>query len=70
MVMRKRPGWGGPRKGGGRPPSPQEEVRRNRVVVMLTDSEHSTLKRIADQKDLPVGTALYEICKRSLRRRK
>ena len=73
MAYRKKPGWGGPRKGGGRPKGsglPIEQIRRNRVVVMLTDAELARIKRIAHDEDLPVGTALYEICKRSLRRRK
>ena len=68
--MRKARGWGGSRKGAGRNSGPTEELRSNRVVVMLTDTEHKVLTRIASDRDLPVGTALYEICKRSLRRRK
>ena len=46
------------------------ETRRNRVVAFLSDREYRTLKRFAREGDLPVGTAVYEILSRFLRRRK
>lgn len=61
--------WGGPRKGAGRKPDPQSGVRRNRVTVTLTDSELDALHKLAEERDLPVGTTLYELVKRRLRTR-
>ena len=54
----------------GRPARPAEEVRRNRVVVMLTDAELAKLERIAEAKDFPLGTVAYQIVASSLSRRK
>ena len=70
MASRKRPGWGGPRKGAGRRPGfggAPEEIRRNRVTTTLTDSELAALKRLADVAGVPTGTMLYELVKRRLR---
>ena len=64
---------GGPRLGAGRPKGsgrPAAEVRRNRVVVMLDDAELAKLQGLAKERELPVGTAAYEIVERALRRRK
>ncbi len=69
MVRVRTTGRGGPR-GGGRPPKPESEVRRNRVVVMLTDQEFETLLKLAKEKKLPFGTAAYQIMGRSLARKK
>ena len=66
----KKTGRGGPRPGSGRPRGPSGEVRRNRVVLMLTDSELAKLHRLAEERELPIGTAAYEIVERTLRRRK
>lgn len=63
---------GGPRAGAGRPRGsggPPEEIRRNRVVVMLRDDELAVLQRLADERELPLGTVAYEIVARSLQRR-
>jgi hypothetical protein len=54
----------------GRPAKPREEVRRNRVVVMLTDEELAKLHRWAEERDLPLGTVAYEVVGRALARRK
>lgn len=66
--------WGGPRKGAGRPPGkgpgPSPDARTQRVVVMLSPSELRKLQDLADEKDLPLGTAAYEIVARALRRRR
>ena len=65
--------WGGPRKGAGRKPGfggPPEQVRRNRVAIMLTDAELVKLQKLADEKDLPLGTTAYEFVARGLKRRK
>ncbi len=54
----------------GRPPAPPETVRRNRVTTTLTDDELASLEQMADERGLPTGTMLYELVKRTLRRRK
>ena len=57
---------GRPRGTGG----PPETIRRNRVVVLLTDGELVKLHRLAGERSLPLGTAAYELIARSLARRK
>ena len=55
----------------GRPPGtgkPAEQVRNQRVTVMVTKAELRNLERIAG--DLPLGTAAYRILARTLKRRK
>ena len=69
MVRVRTTGRGGPR-GGGRPRKSEEAVRRNRLVVMLTDQEIALLRRLAKERGLPVGTVGYQIVGRALRRRK
>ena len=64
---------GGKRKKRGRPKGtggPPELVKRNRVTITLTDSELKALTKMADQKDLPVGTMLYGLIKHRLKGRK
>lgn len=64
---------GGPRVGAGRPRGsgrPPEEVRRNRVVVMLRDAEMAKLERLAEARELPLGTMAYELLAPALRRAK
>ncbi len=70
MASVRRKGRGGPRPGSGRPKGPVAAVRRNRVVVLLTDDELSKLEEIAEKRGLPIGTAAYEIVGRALARRK
>ena len=53
----------------GRPRHPPETVRRNRVVVTLTNGELAKLERLADERDLPLSTAAYEVLARFLKRR-
>ena len=67
MAASKRAGWGGPRRGAGRKPA-YGEPRRNRVVVFVTDAEWAKLSRLAEKRDLPLGTAAYEMFSRALRR--
>jgi hypothetical protein len=65
--LRKRRGnWGGARQGAGRPR--QEEQRRNRVVLLLTDSEFKLLREHAASR--PLGPVAREVLTWSLRRRK
>jgi hypothetical protein len=37
--------------------------------VLLTDSELALLSRLAEERDLPLGTVAYETVARALRRR-
>jgi hypothetical protein len=62
-------GSGGPQHGAGRPRSDPEMVRRNRVVIMLTDGEFAKLQRLAEERNLPLGTCAYEFVGRGLARR-
>lgn len=61
--------WGGPRKGAGRRSTVPGEIRRNRVAFMVTDAELVKLEALAAERDLPTGTAAYEIVAKVLRRR-
>ena len=49
--------------------SARDEVRRNRVLVSITDAELEGVERLADERGEPLGTILYEIVGRALRRR-
>ena len=62
--------WGGPRRGAGRTPAPADTVRKNRVAIMLTDAELAKLQKLADEKELPLGTVAYEFVARGLKRRR
>ena len=72
-VMRKGK-LGGPRKGAGRPPGtgpgPSPDARRNRVTILLADTELAKLRKLAERRDLPLGTVAYEIVARSLARQR
>ena len=52
----------------GRPPKPIEEVRRNRLVVMLTDSEIAALRAKADKQGVPFSVLARDVLARALRR--
>lgn len=54
----------------GRPAGPPENVRKNRAVVMLTDSEIAKLNELAKSAGKPVGTVAYELLSRALKRAK
>lgn len=51
----------------GRPAGPEENLRRNRVVAMLTDAEYEALERLAGEQEVPLGTALHRLVRRALR---
>lgn len=53
----------------GRPRKPAEQVRRNRVVAMVTDAELAKLNRLAAHKRVPLGTVAYELLASALARR-
>ena len=61
---------GGARLGSGRKPGPPELVRRNRLVITLTDSEFAKLKKWARFGKLPTSTLAYDFVARALKRRK
>ena len=65
-----RKGAGARRRKMGRPAGPPEKRRRNLIRAMVTDAELDKLERMADDKQLPVSTLVYEIVSRALKRRK
>jgi hypothetical protein len=71
MSARKKNGWGGARAGAGRPKGsgtgPSPDARKNRVAVMLSDTELSKLTRIAERRGQPLATLAYELLARGLR---
>ena len=70
MTAVKSTGRGGPRPGSGRPRGKASDVRKNRVVVMVTDAELGKLHRLAESSKLPMGTVAYQILSAALKRRK
>lgn len=61
-----RPGAGRP-KGSGNGPSP--DARKNRIAVMLSDSELERLEALAGLSGKPIATVAYEFVARGLRSR-
>ncbi len=64
--------WGGRRPGAGRKPGsgqPKEEVRRNRVMVSVTDQELAVLRQLAAKRGIPPATLVHRILAGWLRRR-
>jgi hypothetical protein len=47
---------------------PIEQVRRHRVVVMVNDGELEALEAVAEERELPMGTAAYQLLARALAR--
>lgn len=72
MSARNNSGWGGSRRGAGRPKGsgsgPSPNARVNRVAVMLTDTELTKLERIALRKKIPLATLAYELLAVGLRK--
>jgi len=68
----RKSGWGGRRRGAGRPPGtgtgPSKHARINRVVAMLSNEELKELQTHAKRQRLPLGTAAYRIIAEALRR--
>ena len=54
----------------GRPTVPADQLRRNRVLVTLTDSEFRMLELLADEKGQALGTAIHDVLVRALKRRR
>ena len=68
MAVEMKGRWGGPRKGAGRKHTIEGAPRRNRVVVLLTDDEHTKLQKLAEREKAPVGTKAWELLSRALAR--
>jgi DNA invertase Pin-like site-specific DNA recombinase len=70
---KKKGTWGGRRPGAGRPKGsgqgPSPNSRRNRVAVMLTDTELKTLRATARKQGIPVSTAAYQYIAKNLGKR-
>jgi len=71
-AVRKKAGWGGRRRGAGRPlgtgTGPSKHARINRVVAMPSNDELKILQAHAKREKLPLGTAAYRIIAQALRR--
>ena len=71
MAAKKKFGWGGARPGAGRPKGsgngPSPNARKNRVAIMLTDTELKKLSRLASRKKTPVATLAYELMSKGLK---
>lgn len=71
MAAKKKFGWGGARPGAGRPKGsgsgPSPNARKNRVAVMLTDTELRKLSTIARRKRMPIATLAYELMAKALK---
>ena len=70
MGAAKKMGAGGKRKRAGRPPSPPGTVRRKRVVVRVTDTEFTKLRRLANKQNEPLDTLAYKLLSSALKRRR
>ena len=72
-MTRVRGQWGGPRRGAGRPSgtrAPVDNLRRNRLMISLTDGELAKLEQIAEDRNLPPATVAYQFVAKALKRRK
>ena len=47
MTRKKQNGRGGARPGSGPKPRPRAELRRNRVILLLTDAEYAELEKVS-----------------------
>jgi hypothetical protein len=52
MPEARKPGRGGARPGSGPKPKPPAELRRNRIVVNLSDVEHAAVTKAAEGRPL------------------
>jgi len=73
VAGKKRSKWGGVRTGAGRPkgsgPGPSPDARKNRIAVMLSDTELGRLEALAKLSDKPIATVAYEFVAGGLRSR-
>ena len=50
----------------GRPPSPRNKVRGNRIVTFITDKQMTRLKNIADNEGRSLSATCYLLLKKHL----
>lgn len=50
----------------GRPPSPREKVRRNRIVTFLTDQQLTKLQELAERDGTSLSLACFDVLKQHL----
>jgi len=71
MAAKKNYSWGGARPGAGRPKGsgsgPSPNARKNRVAIMLTDTELAKLTKVSKRKKVPIATLAYELMAKGLR---
>lgn len=71
MAAKKKSTWGGARPGAGRPKGsgtgPGPNARKNRVAVMLSDTDLAKMSRIAKRKKMPVATLAFELIEKGLK---
>lgn len=71
MTAKKKSSWGGARRGAGRPKGsgsgPSPNARKNRVAVMLTDTELLKIGRVAKRMKVPIATLAYEMIAKGLK---
>ena len=64
-ATKKASGWGGERKGAGRPrgsgKGPSADARYSRVAVMFTAKEIKKLEKLSRKMKLPKATVVYEL---------
>jgi hypothetical protein len=56
------------KRGPGRPPKPRDQVRKNRVVILLTDDELDVIEELAAEQASTRGSVAYAFVARGLRR--
>jgi hypothetical protein len=54
----------------GRPPSPVDQVRSNRIVTFVTDREMLEMTRLAESENLSMSAVCHQLIRESLRRAK
>ena len=71
MAAKKKYSWGGARPGAGRPKGsgsgPSPTARKNRVAIMLTETELAKLIKVSKRKKTPAATLAYELLAKGLR---
>ena len=70
MSAKKQTQWGGVRPGAGRPKGsgtgPSPHARKNRIAVMLSDTELERLETLAGLAGKPIATVAHEFVARGL----
>ena len=69
--MQESTGWGGKRRGAGRPAGtglPAKRVRRNRIAISLTDAENARLASLAKRDGASIAEVAYRLLIKGLGR--